>query len=162
MEKALKKRRGRWKEGDVVQIDLDNGQMSFARVLRDPLIAFYDLIATEVPSIEQIVASPITFKLWVMRHALTAGIWPRIGHVELSPELREPTVFFKQDPLSGRLSIYLGDGVEVPATIEEASGLECAAVWDPEHIVDRLRDHFAGQPNKWVEMMKPKSMGRSG
>ncbi|WP_448115483.1 hypothetical protein [Mesorhizobium amorphae] len=32
-------------------------------------------------------------------------------------------------------------------------GLECAAVWDPEHVVDRLRDPADGRPNKWVERL---------
>lgn len=155
MATALKKKRGRWNEGDVVQIILDNGKMAFARVLRNPLIVFYDLTATEVPLIEQIIASPIAFKLWVTRYALTTGSWSRIGHVELSPELREQPIFLKQDPISGKLSLYLGNGVEIPAAIEETTELECAAVWDPEHVVDRLKDHFAGLPNKWVEAMKP-------
>ena len=28
-----------------------------------------------------------------------------------------------------------------------------AAVWDPQHVEDRLRDHFAGLPNKWVQSL---------
>lgn len=27
-------------------------------------------------------------------------------------------------------------------------------VWSPEHVEDRLRDHFAGRPNKWEESLR--------
>jgi hypothetical protein len=32
-------------------------------------------------------------------------------------------------------------------------GLESAVVWDPEHVVDRLRGPADGRPNKWVESL---------
>ena len=41
------------------------------------------------------------------------------------------------------------------AIAEECVGLERAAVWEPEHVEDRLRDHFAGRSNRWVESLKP-------
>jgi hypothetical protein len=68
--------------------------------------------------------------------------------------------FFKQDSFNGRLFLYnsslltADQGYECPATLAECSGLERAAVWDPEHVVDRLRDHAAGRPNQWVESLK--------
>jgi hypothetical protein len=27
-------------------------------------------------------------------------------------------------------------------------------VWEPEQVVDRLRDHAAGHPNEWVEGLR--------
>jgi len=35
-------------------------------------------------------------------------------------------------------------------------GLERAAVWGPSHVEDRLRDHYAGRKNKWVESLRIK------
>jgi hypothetical protein len=65
--------------------------------------------------------------------------------------------FFKEDPISHALSRYRGGGGdEVPASAEQCEGLECAAVWEAEHVVERLSDHFAGRPNAWVESMKPR------
>jgi len=96
-----------------------------------------------------------------MNHAVTSGRWPVIGAVPLSDdERRRPERFFKQDPLNSNLTIYWedpesGEPHEIPALLEEAENLECAAVWDPEHVEDRLRDHFAGRPNKWVESLRP-------
>ncbi|MGO7031660.1 hypothetical protein ACCS91_05355 [Rhizobium ruizarguesonis] len=37
---------------------------------------------------------------------------------------------------------------ESPLSFEEADRLECAAVWSPEHVEDRLRDHLNGISNK--------------
>ena len=63
--------------------------------------------------------------------------------------------FFKKDRIAKKLSIYDDDDIEHPATLEEIEGLECAAVWEPQHVVDRLNDHFEGRPNKWVDSLLP-------
>lgn len=65
----------------------------------------------------------------------------------------------KKDPISGECSIYWTDAVsskfgEIPALLEECENLEVAAVWDAHHVEDRLRDHFDGRPNEWVESMR--------
>jgi hypothetical protein len=96
-----------------------------------------------------------------MHYAITSGIWEVVGRVPLSEDLKEIPRFFKQDMMNGAISIYqeipeLAPYYEIPATLAEIEGLECAAVWDPEHVEDRLRDHFAGRPNIWVESLKIK------
>lgn len=147
----------KWNPGDILEIPLGNGQRAFARILKNPLVAFYDLKADKTPAIDFIVSKPVAFKVWVMNSALTDGKWPIIGTKPLTPDLEESPTFFKRDPISGKLSIYTKGGCEKPATLQECEGLECAAVWDPKHLTDRLNDHFANRPNKWVESMKPRS-----
>ena len=146
----------KWTHGDILKIPLADAKFAFARVLKYPLVAFYDLRSEGIPNIDSIIASSVAFKIWVMKYAVTNGEWLVIGNRPLTPELEEPSLFFKRDAIFGALSIYLGAGAEKPATIDECKGLECAAGWDPVHIIDRLNDHFAGRPNKWVELMKPK------
>jgi hypothetical protein len=46
-----------------------------------------------------------------------------------------------------------------PAAPEECVGLEGVAVWDPTHVEDRLRDHYAGRPNAHLAYMKVKLPG---
>lgn len=140
--------------GNIAKIDLKDGTFAFAILLDEPLMAFYDMKAISVPSIETIIASPILFKVWVMNDAVTSGRWPIVGKVHLDTKLREAPKFFKQDPVTKALSIYY-QGVETPATRAECEKLECAAVWSAEHIEDRLRDYFAGVPNQWVESFRP-------
>lgn len=152
----MTKKRQRWREGDVVSIDLGAGLMGFGRVLKKPLLAFYGLRSPEPVPAEEVVRGPVLFKVYVLTDAITGGGWPVIGSVPLAPDLRELPRFFKTDPISGELSLYFDDGSERPAKSEEIEGLECAAVWEPAHVVERLNDHFAGRPNTWVESMKPR------
>ncbi|HEY0158466.1 MAG TPA: hypothetical protein VGF28_14380 [Thermoanaerobaculia bacterium] len=91
-----------------------------------------------------------------MNRAITSGRWKVLGHVPLDEPLQREPAFFKQDPLSGELTLYRS-GTEYPASAEECQELERAAVWDPEHVEDRLRDHFDGRSNRWVESLRARS-----
>lgn len=141
--------------GDVVKIPLEDGSSCFGRVLDEPLVAFYDIKTDLQPSIDEIVRLPVLFKVWVMNHAITSGRWEVIGHHDVDNALMEPVRFFKQDPITKEVCIYL-NSEEIAATREQCKDLERAAVWNPEHIEDRLRDHYLGVPNKWVESLKMK------
>jgi len=146
----------RRKPGDVLLIGLDNGESAFGRVLPSPLVAFYDAKSPPDLSVEEITQRPILFKIWVMDHAIKDGIWKIIGHVPLTEDLLAEPTFFKKDPITGALTLYRdSNGQEIPASRSDCEGLECAAVWDVRHVVDRLVDHFAGRKNAWVESMRP-------
>ena len=150
----MAKRQSR-KVGDILRIRLDDGGFSFARVLEEPLMAFYDLKSDSTPSLSEIVDKPIIFFIWVMSRAVKTGRWEVIGNVALDHELELPPKFFNQDALDKKFTIIYNDD-ESPATREECENLERAAVWDPEHVEDRLCDHYVGVPNMWVESLKPK------
>ncbi|MGK9337961.1 hypothetical protein KXR65_18390, partial [Sinorhizobium meliloti] len=81
-----------------------------------------------------------------------------VGKVELpTASALDGAVFFKQDRISGKLTAY--DAIanaEVQLSFEEADRLERAAVWSPEHVEDRLRDHLNGVSNKWWASMRPR------
>lgn len=148
--------------GQIVRIDLGDGAHSYAQVLTEPLLAFYDRVYEgSGPALEEIIALPVAFTLMVMNHAVKNGRWPVVGRAPIPPALDWPPPFCKQDAITGELSIYqeipeLAPHYERPAAPAECKGLETAAVWDPEHVEDRLRDHFAGRPNKWVEQLQPR------
>jgi hypothetical protein len=148
-------------EGQVVKIDLKDGTCCFARVLKRPLFAFYGKLynINDSPSLDEICILPIIFKIDVMTYAISREIWQVIGRVPLTDDLKEIPKFFKQDMMSDELFIYheipeLAPSYQVQATYAEIQGLECAAVWDPEYVEERLRDHFAGRSDKWVEDIK--------
>ncbi|WNG21438.1 hypothetical protein F0U63_47110 [Cystobacter fuscus] len=153
MNEKTKRKRIRRVEGAVVSIDLGDGTHGFGRVLERPLFAFYDLRGERIPPIEEIIAKPVLFKICVMDHAVTAGTWPVVGSSPLEPSMRESPFFFKQDG-PGRFWRYRS-GQETPASRSEIEGLERAAVWEPIHVVDRLKDHFAGRENIWVKSLMP-------
>lgn len=157
--------RKRLRPGAVVSIDLGDGEgVAFGRVLRPPLIEFFDDRAADAADVDisVIAEGPVAFRVWVMDRAVRSARWPVIGDVPLSPD-EESAVhwFFRQDVISHHLFRYRSEPddpagcVEVPASFEECIELECAAVWSPEHIEDRLRDHFAGRPNRCAADLRP-------
>jgi hypothetical protein len=151
-----RKRRVRRTIGDVVEVPLGDEELGFALVLDEPLIAFFDLHCRRdsVPAVADIVRSALAFRIWVMNRAITHGVWPVIGHVSVPQAVLEPPWFFKQDPISKEVTVTKTGAEEIPPAPGQVDVLERAAVWDPEHVVDRLQDHFAGRPNKWVESLK--------
>jgi hypothetical protein len=160
-----KQKRVRRVPGDFVKIPLGDAWHSYGRVLKEPLFAFHDVRSDKELSIDEIATLPILFKIWVTNRAVTSGRWRVVGKRPLEGHLVQTPRFFKQDALKPeQLSIYYEDnGVhESPAKPEEVVGLERAAVWDPEHVEDRLRDHFAGKPNKWAASLNLKRIGVGG
>jgi len=147
------RRRIKRKEGDIVAIPLSNSIYGFGVVLPEPLLAFLNIKSKTLDFPEKISDTDSLFKIWVFNDAVTSGRWPVVGHIELGDELLNSPEFFKQDPITGELSIY-SNGVERTAKKHECVDLECAAVWEPEHVEDRLRDYFNGNENRWVNSLK--------
>jgi hypothetical protein len=145
--------------GDVVLIDLGDGLYGYARTLEEALYAFYDCHTKQVLPVDEIVRRPVLFQVAVMDHAVKSGRWKVLGNVALDGALLNPPARFIQDPLRpDQFSLY-EKGRTRPATRAEAVGLERAAVWEPSHVEDRLRDHYAGRKNKWVESLRIESGG---
>jgi hypothetical protein len=150
-------KRQRWTFGAVVVIPLGEGFHSYAQMLLDPEYAFFDSRTRDDFPIETVFSRPVLFRLWVMGYAHTKGRWEKVGVAEVAKELREPVLRYNQDPLRPQDIRLTYDGCSGPlGSIGDCKGLECAAVWDPEHVEDRLRDHYAGVPNKWYLSLKPK------
>jgi hypothetical protein len=140
--------------GAVVEIDLGDGYFSYGEVVSKVELIFFEIRGTSDlrPSVTQITASPILFRICVMNYAVKSGRWKILELVEMAEELNKPQPYYMQDAFTGDFSIYL-DGNITAASRGQCVTLECAAVWDPEHVEDRLRDHFAGRPNAWVQQL---------
>jgi len=146
--------------GRVVRIPLGDGMVGWGRQLRSVRVEFYDRFDAETDAAQvdhrEVTRCQVAFTIAVMDRAFrrTSG-WALLEVVPLS-EKEQAEVYrsFKQYP-GGALSIYWekpdGSYGEDNATRAACEGLERSAVWDPEHVEDRLRDHRAGRPNKWVE-----------
>jgi hypothetical protein len=143
--------------GSVVRIDLGDGFHSYARALEEGLFAFYDSRTQEDLLLDEIVSRPVLFIVPVMGYAVSRGHWTVIGSAPLDPALLNPPPRFMQDALNLKAFSLYEKGKIRPATMEECIGLECEAVWDPSHVEDRIRDHYLGRANKWVESLRIKS-----
>ena len=151
----------RWKVGNFIAIAAKDGGYYYGRIRPHGIVAFYDvrtdnLIFPGERSLRDFLKISIAFSVCVMTHALKSERWKIIGWEPLEPRFLNPLKFFIQDRASGKFRIYSEDGTMLPANRSEIEGLESAAVWDPEHVEDRLRDHFSGVRNTWVESLKPK------
>ncbi|EOQ74140.1 Imm26 family immunity protein [Acinetobacter lactucae] len=147
----------RFKKGALLQIDLKNGQYAFGRVVNKEETLLYDFFTDNISSLklDNIYSAKELFRVAVMKYAITSGQWVVIDNKPIEADLTIPNKYFMQDMITKEFSIY-HQGKIMPATYEEIKDLECAAVWEPEHVEDRLRDYLAGVPNVWVEDLKPK------
>ena len=153
-----KQKRVKRKVGDILLIDLGSSRHAYAQVADKPLVVFFEgAFDEEVPNV-QIPKLPVLFRLWVSDHAITKGMWPVIGWQPLTPGNAQEPFFYKQDAINGRLFLYhstfAATNYERSASLAECENLECAAVWEPEHVVDRIRDHVSGKHNRWTEILK--------
>lgn len=154
--------RPKWQPGSVVLVPLGDSTWGVARLLVEPLVECFDRRTAfeDAHDVADLDGAVVIFRICVMNSAVRSDRWKLVGMHPLSEEERSRTErFFKQDPLTGALSIYIErPGIEVletPATFDECRSLERAAVWSAEHVEDRLRDFHADIPNKWVESLRP-------
>ncbi|MBK8909903.1 MAG: immunity 26/phosphotriesterase HocA family protein [Chlorobi bacterium] len=140
--------------GSIIKIDLGDGYHSYGRILRNAGYGFYDIrTKEEISDMEEIVDKAILFIVAVYDDAITRGHWLKVGKMPLEPSLEVMPNKFIQDGLHpDQFSLYdPNTGAIYPSTREACRGLERAAVWEPEHVEERLRDHFAGRKNRLVE-----------
>ena len=139
--------------GDIVKIPLGDGTHTYAHALQEASFAVYDCRVAEELAVEQVVNRPVLFFVAVMHHAVKKGRWPIVGHSRLNERLSRPPTFI-QDPLNkNSFSIYENGEIK-PSSRVQCVGLERMAVWEPEHVEDRIRDQYAGRTNKWLELLK--------
>ena len=151
------------KVGDVVAIPISNERFAFGRRLVDT-VEFFDYCHPEADAdLDEIFRWKRLFAVLIMGSAFgRRSSWRVIGNRPLTEaERNERFEFRKQDPITGDLQRYwsnsdLGTWESAPATREAVEGLEAAAVWSASHVEDRLRDHFEGRTNPWVETLRLK------
>jgi hypothetical protein len=156
-----KTKRQQWKRGAVVRIRLGEYQFAYGQMLNEPEYAFFSVRDSGASEATLVAGKAVIFRLWVMRHAHGSGRWEKIGNASLQIQLESPVFRFNQDPLDPA-KIQLGEGGLSGRLVspEECDRFERAAVWDASQVEDRLRDHFEGRPNRWVESMRPKRGSR--
>jgi hypothetical protein len=142
--------------GAIIRISLGNGDFAFGQILDKANFAFFALkTKSEDPDINIIVSRPILFIVAVYDRAVTSGRWKKIGKLAIDESLLKLPNKFIQDSHTGKFEIYdANTGETRSSTRDEVQDLECAAVWEPEHVESRLRDHYDGKENVWVNQLK--------
>ncbi len=145
--------------GAIVKIKIDHEFQTYARILNNASYAFYDCrTKNDIKDLNLIASKPILFILSVYKSAITKGRWLKIGTLPLEEKLKSLPLTFIQDDLNPNIfQIYDPNTGEFRKALkEECLDLECASVWEAEHVEERLRDHYDGKPNVWVEQLRIK------
>lgn len=145
-----------WQPGAVIRKTI-NGQTFYGRLLKFPWAAFYDYRTAEpAGDLEEITSRPVLFTLAAHKSLVAPSEWEVVGRRALEETLGPPAAQRVIDILDPEHYQIIDDEGEIrEATREEVEGLEPAAVWEPEHIADRLEDHYAGRSDRWLKSMLP-------
>lgn len=148
-------KRQRITPGAVLEIVL-NGKYYYAQILKSKGCAFFDF-KSEKPINNHSILNDVNilFILRVYDDVITKGRWIKVGKLDIRDELQTEPFKFIQDSLNPKsFELYNPNtGEIIPATREQVEGLECAAVWEAEHVEDRIRDYYDGKPNVWVQQL---------
>jgi hypothetical protein len=130
------KKRRRIKIGDVYAIPLPIGKFAFGRIFKDAGIGIYKHIGEsdkDLPLVEE-----YQFIVGIYEYVLKSGNWTFIENRPFNNEDEAyPPPSCIIDSISGKYSIYHKGEIR-SATKSECEGLEIAAVWADNHIIDRI------------------------
>ena len=142
-------RRRKPQVGDVLQFSLPNDSFAYGRVLNDSAVAFYSARSSQAGQ-PPIGDTNFEFTVVVYSDVLRSDAAPVVGF--------DPRPFNDDDwpppgaitdALSGAKRIY-DHGQVRPAHGEEWVGLEPVAVWDLNHVIDRLM----GNGDRWLRSIE--------
>jgi hypothetical protein len=146
--------------GSILEINIDGQYHTYAQILQNGRgIAFFDFKSEErLIDFSTLEKCNLLFIVVVYNDVITQGKWLKGGKLPIRKELEILPRKFIQDNLNpSEFRLYNPNTGEITkATREQCEGLECAAVWEANHVEDRIRDHYLGVPNIWVEQLKMK------
>ncbi len=141
----------------MVEIPIAEDCWAYGQLGEEYFVAIFEGCFSERPAIEDLILLPILFKSFVYRDAIGRGFWLKVGRVRPRFDVMKEDYRFKQDSISGELSLYHSDfaeqGWERPALLSECLGLECVAVWEASHVEDRIIAAREGYQCKWVSSL---------
>ena len=137
----------RIKLGNVYAIPLPNGEVAYARQYRERL-------AISKFRSKEIVPNPsfskIDFFVGVYNDVLTCGKWPIVcNYLFLSEDEAWTPPIYIQDVLNPETFEIYYKGEIRKASKKECIGLERCAIWDENHVIDRLMGL-----DTWTEICK--------
>jgi hypothetical protein len=151
-------KRQKWTIGAIVKIPISKNRFSYGQLLDKSSIAIFDIIASKDYTIQEILKFKTLFIVAIYSNIISTGTWQKIGKEDLKEDLKILPLKFIQNTLDPEIfELYNPNTGEITrATREDCVGLERAAVWEAEHIVSRINDHFSGKVNVWVEQLRLK------
>lgn len=153
-------KRQRITEGAILEINIENDYYVYAQILVKGLgYAFFDYRSKQhLTDLDELLKCEILFIVMVYNDVVTQGKWIKVGKLRIRQDLLvQPMKFIQDSTNPDKFELYNPNtGEIVNATKAECVGLERASVWESNHVEDRIRDHYLGVPNVWVEQLKIK------
>jgi len=144
--------------GSIIEIQLEEGYFAYGQILRAGIAVFDLYVPEHLKDISLLNSATELFIVQVYDDAITNGRWLKIGKLSIRRGFEILPMKFIQDAINPE-SFQLYDpntGEIIDAKKEDCIGLECAAVWEAEHVESRIIDYYSGRPNIWVENLKIK------
>lgn len=127
----------RRKVGDVIQIDLPSGRYAYGRLYRDATVGVYKE-TTDMPGMPPIGSREFMFYVGIYDDVIKMGKTPIVGRDPFDdPDSEWPPPACIKDKISGEYSVY-HRGIITKSNEKECQKLEPAAVWDLNHIIERI------------------------
>lgn len=148
-------KRQRITSGAILEVNANN-KFYYAQILNSKGCAFFDFESEKsIKDFSILNDKNILFIVRVYDEVISKGKWLKIGNMDIRKNLIIEPFKFIQDSLNlNNFERYNPNTGEITkATRAQVEGLECAAVWEAEHVEDRLRDHYNGIPSAWVQQL---------
>lgn len=140
--------------GGIVKINFDDSYHTYGRILNYHDVALYDCKTDQdVTDLNEIVKHPIIYKMIVNEGGVKYGRWPIIGIIPLEKELQNSKYYLEEIGRPDLCKIIENGNIRYNVPKEEGIGLEVGAVWDPMHVEEFLRDHYAGRENTSLKLI---------
>lgn len=139
--------------GSIIEIQINKEYYVYAQILSNGGYAFFDY-RNDIPlsDLTRLLDKPILFIVCVYDYIIKNNIWHVIGELPIRDELKTQPLMYIHDANTDAYSLYDNNtGKITPCTKEEAYGLERAAVWEENHIEDRIRDYYNNMPCVWLK-----------
>ena len=145
--------------GSVLEINIENQYYVYAQILTKSECVFFNFRSEiTISDLKLLDNSEVLFYLAIYNDVITKGKWLKVGKLPVRDNFKILPLNFIQDiQNTDNFELYNPNtGEIVKATREKCEGLEYAAVWEANHVEDRIRDYYLGVSNVWVEQLKIK------
>ena len=132
----MNNRRNRLRLGDIYEIPLPNGKNAYGRLFKECTLAIYDIRCNNVNELPD--KEVYQYYISVYKDLLQDKMWKIVGNRRFKNEDEAwppPKCVVNAISLVG--SLYY-KGKIIPCIYEDCKDLEIVAVWDRNHVIDRL------------------------
>ena len=115
--------------------------------------AFFDYRSKGIINDYSILSDvPILFIIAIHKSVPRLLKFKKIGKLSLREDFLLPPLFYIVDNISKNFFVYNAlDGTITPSDKKQCKGLECAAVWEDNHVLDRIKDYYEGRECVWLK-----------